>query len=379
MKDLLSIEDAFLLIDDGLILSFGKNEDAPQRAGEVIDAAGKFVLPCWCDSHTHLVYAGSRENEFADRIKGLSYEDIAKRGGGIWSTVKSVAQTSEEELFDLAWQRLEEIKATGTGAVEIKSGYGLSYEGELKMLRVIRRLKEKSPLTIKATFLGAHTYPPDFKENHQGYIDVLLNQLLPKISSEGLADFIDVFCEEGYFSVEETDEILEATVKHGLKPKVHVNQFNIIGGVQVSVKHKALSVDHLELISEEDILSLKNSATMPVALPGCSLFLKMPYTPARKIIDNSLPLALATDCNPGSAPSGNMNLVNSLACINMSMTPEETINASTINGAYAMEVENQLGSITVGKKANVIITKPIPSLAYLTYTFGSNLVERVIL
>jgi imidazolonepropionase len=379
MKTFPSIDNAFLLIENGLIKSFGKNENAPERSDELIDASGKFVLPCWCDSHTHIVYAGSRENEFADRIKGLTYADIAQREGGISSTVKSVAAASEDELFDIAWQRLGQMSATGTGAVEIKSGYGLSYEGELKMLRVIRRLKEKSALTIKATFLGAHAFPTEFKADHEGYIDMLIQQLIPKIAAEGLADFIDVFCEKGYFSTEETDRILEAGAKHSLRPKVHVNQFNIIGGVGVSVKHKALSVDHLELISEEDIAALKNSTTMPVALPACSLFLNIPYTPARRIIDAGLPLALATDYNPGSSPSGNMSLVVALACICMAMLPEEALNAATLNGAYAIDAAHQLGSIAIGKKANIIITAPMPSLAFLPYSFGSNLVERVII
>ena len=378
MKILPSIENAFLLLENGWIKSFGKNEDAPERADEVIDATGKFVLPAWCDSHTHIVYAGSRENEFADKINGLTYEEIAARGGGILNSAKRLNETSEEELFESAWQRLDEMKNFGTCAVEIKSGYGLSYEGEMKMLRVIRKLKEKSALTIKATFLGAHAYPKQFKSNHQGYLKLLLEELLPKIADENLVDFIDVFCETNYFSVEETKRILEAGAKFGLRPKVHVNQFNILGAVKMCVEQNALSVDHLELISDEDVAVLKNSETIPVALPGCSLFLKIPYTPARKIIDSGLPLALATDCNPGSAPSGNMNLVNSLACINMNMTAEEVINASTINGAYAMEVEKELGSITIGKKANLVITKLASSLTMLPYSFGSNLVERVI-
>lgn len=378
MKTLPSIENAFLLIEDGLIKSFGRNNEAPERADEVINAAGRFVMPCWCDSHTHVVYAGSREKEFADRIAGLSYEEIAKRGGGILNSAKQVAQASEETLFESAWQRLEEMKAQGTGAVEIKSGYGLSYESELKMLRVIRKLKEKSSLCIKATFLGAHAYPAEFKTNQEGYISLLIDKLLPQISAEGLADFIDVFCEKGYFSAEQTDRILEAGAKHGLRAKVHVNQFNVIGGVQVSVKHRALSVDHLEHISVEDIATLAGSSTMPVALPGCSLFLNIPYTPARKMINAGLPLALATDFNPGSAPSGNMNLVVSLACMQMGMSPEEALNAATLNGAYAMDLDSELGSITVGKKAKVFITKPMPSLAFLPYSFGSNLVEKVI-
>ncbi len=376
MKTLPSLNDSFLLVENGIIHSFGKNEDAPERADEMIDASGRFLLPCWCDSHTHIVFAGTREAEFADKINGLSYEEIAARGGGILNSAKRLNETSEDVLFESAWARLEEMKTLGTGAVEIKSGYGLSVEGELKMLRVIKRLKEKSSLLVKATFLGAHAYPEIFKSNHEGYIRLLTNELLPEIAKEGLADFIDVFCEEGYFSVEETKMILEAGSKYGLRPKVHVNQFNVLGGVKASVDARALSVDHLELISEDDITALLSSDTVPVALPGCSLFLKIPYTPARKIIDAGLPLALATDYNPGSSPSGNMNLVNSLACIQMQMTPEEVLNASTINGAFAMDVQDLAGSITIGKKANLILTKPIESLASLPYYFGSNLVER---
>ena len=378
MKTLPSIENAFLLIENGIIKSFGKNEDAPERAAEIINAEGRLILPAWCDSHTHIVYSGSRENEFAYKINGLTYEEIAALGGGILNSAKRLNETSEEELFDSAWQRLEEIKNFGTGAVEIKSGYGLSYEGEMKMLRVIRKLKEKSALTIKATFLGAHAYPLQFKNNQEGYLKLLLEELLPKIADEGLADFIDVFCEANFFSVEEAKRILEAGAKFGLRAKVHVNQFNILGAVKMCVEQNALSVDHLELIADDDIAALKDSETIPVALPGCSLFLKIPYTRARKIIDSGLPLALATDFNPGSAPSGNMNLVNSLACINMNMTTEEVINASTINGAYAMGLEKKLGSITIGKKANLIITKPALSLTMLPYSFGSNLVEQVI-
>ena len=376
MKILPSIENAFLLMEDGFIKSYGRNNEAPERADKVIDATGKFVLPCWCDSHTHVVYAGSREQEFSDRLNGLSYVEIANRGGGILNSAKQVAEASEENLFEGAWQRLEEMKALGTGAVEIKSGYGLSCEGEMKMLRIIRKLKEKSSLTIKATFLGAHAYPAEFKTNHEAYISLLTEKLLPEISYEGLADFIDVFCEQGYFSAAETDRILEAGVQYGLQPKVHVNQFNIIGGVQVSVRHNALSVDHLEHISDEDIASLLTSSTMPVALPGCSLFLNIPYTHARKMIDSGLPLALATDFNPGSAPSGNMNLVVSLACMQMGMTPEESVNAATLNGAYAMNVSDKLGSITIGKRAKVFITKPMASLVYLPYSFGSHRIDR---
>ncbi len=376
MKTLPSLNDSFLLIENGTIHSFGKDEDAPERADEMIDASGRFLLPCWCDSHTHIVFAGTREAEFADKINGFSYEEIAARGGGILNSAKRLNETTEDVLFESAWARLEEMKSLGTGAVEIKSGYGLSVEGELKMLRVIKRLKEKSSMLIKATFLGAHAYPEIFKTNHEGYIRLLTNELLPEIAKEGLADFIDVFCEEGYFSVEETKMILEAGNKYGVRPKVHVNQFNVLGGVKASVDARALSVDHLELISEDDITALLSSDTVPVALPGCSLFLKIPYTPARKIIDAGLPLALATDYNPGSSPSGNMNLVNSLACIQMQMTPEEVLNASTINGAFAMDVQDLAGSITIGKKANLLLTKPIESLASLPYYFGSNLVER---
>ncbi len=378
MKELPAIDNAWLLIEDGLIKAFGPAAQQPERADEVIDATGKLVLPAWCDSHTHIVYAGSREGEFADKIKGLTYEEIAARGGGIVNSAKRLADATEQELFESAWHRLHEMRSQGTGAVEIKSGYGLSYEGELKMLRVIRQLKEESPLAIKATFLGAHAYPPQYKDNHGGYINLLINELLPVIAGEGLADYIDVFCEQNYFTVEQTDRILAAGVKHGLKPKVHVNQFNVQGGVEVSVKHGALSVDHLELMSDEDIETLKGSATMPVALPGCSLFIKIPYTPARRIIDAGLPLALATDFNPGSAPSGNMNLINSLACINMGMLPEEVVNASTLNGAYAMGLAARLGSVTVGKVANLIITRPAESLAALPYYFGANPVEKTL-
>lgn len=379
MKTLPSIENAYLLIEDGLIKSFGNNDEAPDRANETIDVTGKFVLPCWCDSHTHTVYAGSREAEFVHRINGLSYEEIGNRGGGILNSAKLLSSVSEQELFDTAWQRLHDIKEQGTGAVEIKSGYGLSPEGEMKMLRVIRQLKEKSPLTIKATFLGAHALPAEYRANREGYLQLLIQKLLPAIAAEGLADFMDVFCEKNYFSADETGRLLEAGVRYGLRPKVHVNQFNIIGGVEVCVEHGALSVDHLELISEEDIAMLQQSSTMPTALPGCSFFLNIPYTPARRIIDAGLPLALASDFNPGSAPSGNMNLIVSLACLKMSMLPEEAINAATLNSAYAMGIEEELGSISVGKKANVFITKPMPSLAFLPYSFGNNLVERVII
>lgn len=378
MSHLPAIEGAYVLIDDGKIIGFGKDEDAPDMAEEIIDGTGRFVLPGWCDSHTHVVFPASREKEFADRIQGLSYEEIARQGGGILHSARQLNEMPEEELFDSAMRRLDEMKRTGTCAVEIKSGYGLTVEGEMKMLRVIRQIKQASPLLIKATFLGAHAFPAEYKNNHQGYLDLLIHILLPQIQEEGLADFVDVFCEQNYFSKEETERILEAGVKHGLRPKIHVNQFHIIGGVQAGVKYNALSVDHLEHISDADIETLRTSRTMPTALPACSLFLNIPFTPARKIMDAGLPLALATDYNPGSAPSGNMNLVVSLACMQMNMTPEEAIHAATINGAYAMDVHRETGSITVGKRADLIITQPVSSLAYLPYSFGSNLVERVL-
>ena len=378
MKVLPSIDDAYILVEDGIIKAFGSNADAPERADETIDAKGGMVLPAWCDSHTHLVFAAPREKEFVDKINGLTYEQIAQRGGGILNSAKALANTSEEELFDSAWHRLIEIQSQGTGAVEIKSGYGLSYEGELKMLRVIRKLKEKSKLTIKATFLGAHAFPTEYKQDHEGYLGLLLNKLLPQIADEGLADFIDAFCETGYFSVDETKRIIEAGAKYNLPAKIHVNQFNITGGIQACTALGARSVDHLEVLDDNDIAALKNSNTMPVALPGCSMFIRIPYAPARTIIDNGLQLAIASDFNPGTCPTGNMNMILSLACINLRMLPEEAINAATINGAYAMDVADTLGSISIGKKANLIITKPVPSLAYLPYAYGSNNIERVI-
>jgi imidazolonepropionase len=344
-----------------------------------INCHGRVVLPAWCDSHTHIVYAGSREQEFVDRINGLTYEEIANRGGGILNSAKKLNATSEEEIYNQSKLRLEEVIAQGTGAVEIKSGYGLSVEGELKMLRVIRRLKENYSLPIKATFLGAHAFPTEFKENHQGYIDLLINKILPKIAEEQLADYIDAFLETGYFSVDETIQIMEAGKKYGLPAKIHVNQFTAIHGIAACVNHDALTVDHLEIVTDADIEALKNSNTMPVALPSCSFFIGIPYTPARKMLDAGLPIALATDFNPGTTPSGNMNLVIATACIKMKMTPEEAINAATINGAYAMGISKSHGSITIGKKANLIITKPISSFYQIPYAFGSNLIEDVII
>ena len=380
MAILPTIKNAYLVIKDNFIADFGSMNDVPKiDTDKIIDATGKIVLPSWCDSHTHIVYAGNREQEFVDRINGLTYEEIANRGGGILNSAKKLNETSEEEIYQQSKARLEEVMRLGTGAVEIKSGYGLTVEGELKMLRVIQQLAQNYSITIKATFLGAHAIPTAYKENRKGYIDCMLNEMLPEIAKNKLADFIDVFCETGYFTVAETEAIMEAGIKLGLKPKIHVNQFNSIGGIQAGVKYQALSVDHLEVMTKEDIMALKNTETMPVALPSCSYFLSIPYTPAREMIAQGLPIALATDYNPGSTPSGNMNFVVATACIKMRMTPEEAINAATINGAYAMGISETHGSITIGKKANLIITKPIPSYYQLPYAFGSNLIETIII
>ena len=378
MAILPTIKNAFLVIEDNLIADFGLMENLPEiNADEVIDATGKIVLPSWCDSHTHIVYAGNREQEFVDRINGFSYEEIANRGGGILNSAKKLNETSEEEIYEQSKVRLEEVMHLGTGAVEIKSGYGLTIEGELKMLRVIKKLADNYPIEIKATFLGAHAFPLHYKENKQGYIDEIITKMLPEIAQNKLADYIDVFCETGYFSVEETEKIMEAGIQFGLKPKIHVNQFNSICGIQAGIKFNALSVDHLEVMNPEDIEALKDTETMPVALPSCSYFLSIPYTPAREMIKTGLPIALATDFNPGSTPSGNMNFVVATACIKMKMTPEEAINAATINGAYAMGISETHGSITKGKKANLILTKPISSYYQIPYAFGSNLIECV--
>ena len=380
MAILPTIKNAFLLIKDNLIADFGTMDSVPKIATDkIIDATGKIVLPSWCDSHTHIVYAGNREQEFVDRINGLTYEEIANRGGGILNSAKKLNETSEEEIYEQSKLRLEEVIHLGTGAVEIKSGYGLTVEGELKMLRIIKKLAENYPITIKATFLGAHAFPIEYKDNHQGYIDLMINKMLPEIAKNKLADYVDVFCETGYFTVAQTEQIMEAGIKLGLKPKIHVNQFNSIGGIQAGIKYNALSVDHLEVMKPEDIEALKNTETMPVALPSCSYFLSIPYTPAREIITAGLALALATDYNPGSTPSENMNFVVATACIKMKMTPQEAINAATINGAYAMGISETHGSITAGKKANLIITKPIPSYYQLPYAFGSNLIDNVII
>ena len=379
MKELPTIKDAFLLVENGLISDYGIMSDCPTVAIKTVDAAGKMILPSWCDSHTHLVYAGNRENEFVDRINGLSYAEIADNGGGILNSAKKLQETTESDLYNQSKKRLEEIIQLGTGAVEIKSGYGLTKDAELKMLRVIKKLKENYPIEIKATFLGAHAVPAEFKNDKEGYLQMLITDILPTIEKENLADFIDIFCETGYFSVADTQLILEAGKKHGLIGKIHVNQFNAIGGIQVGVANTVLSVDHLEEMRDEDIQALKNTQTMPVALPSCSYFLSIPYTPARAMIDAGLPLAIATDYNPGSTPSGNMNFVVATACIKMKMTPEEAINAATINAAYAMNVLDKVGSISRGKIANIILTKEINSYNFIPYSFGNHCIDKVYL
>lgn len=377
------IDDAFVLIEDGIIAEYGAMYElelkVPQLPKHIIDALDQTVLPTWCDSHTHIVFAKSREEEFIDKIKGLSYADIAAKGGGILNSANKLNAAGEDELFNSAWARLEEISKLGTGAVEIKSGYGLTVEGELKMLRVIKKLKERSSLSIKATFLGAHTYPIAYKEDHSGYIDSIINKMLPVIAKEKLADYIDCFCETGFFSPQEMETICKAGMSYGLKPKLHVNQLNSIGGIGSAIKLNALSVDHLETMTDEDIKKISASNTIGTLLPTAAFFLRIGYQPARKLIDNNCAIALATDYNPGSSPSGNMNFVIALSCIQMKMLPEEAINAATINGAFAMELEKELGSITIGKKANLIFTKPIPSIAYLPYSFGTNLIDKVMI
>lgn len=380
MSRLNTLEHAYLETENGKISGFGKMENLIQTdQGETIDCSGKIILPAWCDSHTHLVFAGTRETEFVDRINGLTYEEIAARGGGIINSAKRLQSATEEELYQAAWIRLEEIKSHGTGAVEIKSGYGLSLEAELKILRVIKRLKSDSDLTIKSTFLGAHAVPPEFKGNKDGYLDMLIDEVLPIIKEENLADYIDIFCETNYFTVADAERIMEAGAKFGLQSKIHVNQFTSIGGIQAGIKHNALSLDHLEVMTEKDIEDLHQSETMPTALPSCSFFLKIPFAPVRKMIDEGLAIALATDYNPGSTPSGKIPFVISLACIYQQLTPEEAINAVTLNSAYAMGISDTHGSITVGKKANLIITKDISSYNYIPYAFGGNHVEKVVL
>ena len=381
MKNLATIKDAFLSMEDGIITDFGSMNDwagiDDWNNTEVIDAEGGMVFPSWIDSHSHLVFGGTREGEFVDRINGLTYEEIANRGGGILNSVQKLAEATEDELYESASARLIELIKMGTGALEIKSGYGLSTESELKMLRVIKRLKENFPITIKSTFLGAHALPLAYKDNKDGYLKLIEEEMLPKVAEEGLAEYVDIFCENGYFSVEDMERVVNAGKKYGLIPKVHVNQFNIIGGVPSAVKLGALSVDHLEVVNQEDINALKDSSTIATLLPSCSFFLKIPYGPARDMMDQGLPVCLATDYNPGSTPSGNMNFVVSLACIHMNINPEEAINAATINGAYAMGISKSEGSIAKGKKGNIFITKKIPSYAFLPYNFGHNIIEKV--
>ena len=380
MKSLPTLKNAYVLIEHDTIVDYGRMEDFKAiEVDHIIDATGKIVLPTWCDSHTHIVYAGDRTQEFVDRINGLSYEAIANRGGGILNSAEQLQNTTEDELYKQASKRLTEVIKLGTGAIEIKSGYGLTVDAELKMLRVIKRLKQDFPIKVKPTLLAAHAVPKAFKNNKKGFIDLVVNEMIPKVAKAQLAEYIDVFCEKGYFDLEDTERVLEAAVAHRLIPKIHVNQFNAFGGVALGVKYNALSVDHLEELNPEDISALKNSNTMPVALPSCSYFLSIPYTPGREIIDAGLPLALATDYNPGSTPSGNMNFVVSTACIKMKLTPEEAINAATINGAYAMGISNLYGSICKGKKANLIITKDIPNYYHLPYAFGNNLIDTVII
>ena len=372
------IKKAFMLIEGNTIIDFGSMDNlSVKKADKVVDLSGRLVLPTWCDSHTHIVYADSREEEFVDRIKGLSYQEIAKKGGGILNSAKKLQDKTENQLYNDAVTRIEEIIKSGTGALEIKSGYGLTLDSELKMLQVVKKLKETFPIPIKATFLGAHAIPSKYKENREEYIQLIINKMIPEVASKKLADYIDVFCEKGYFSPEETDRILKAGETYGLIPKIHVNQFNSIGGVKVGVNNNALSVDHLEVLTDEDLSILSKSNTMPVALPSCSFFLGIPYTNARKIIDSNIPLAIASDFNPGSTPSGNMNFVVSLACIKLKMTPEEAINAATLNAAYALNLSKEIGSISKGKLANFIITKSIKSYSYLPYSFANNCIYKV--
>ncbi len=386
MSKLPIIKDAFLYVEGGRIMDFGKMGDMNAKreryftmSTKIIDAAGKTVLPTWCDSHTHIVYAGSREKEFVDKIKGLSYEEIAKRGGGIINSSKLLQKITEEELFDQSMERLHEMIKMGTGAVEIKSGYGLTTESEMKMLRVIRKMRENSEVKIKATFLGAHAVPPEFCGNQEEYVDHVINEMIPLVASEELADFIDVFCDKGFFTTEQTERILMTGIKYGLRPKIHANELDLSGGIQIGVKYGALSVDHIEYTGDEEIACLMDSDTMPTILPGAAFFLNMPFAPARKMIDAGLPVALATDFNPGSSPSGNMNLIMSMGCINYKMLPEEVIHAVTVNSAYAMGISEQLGTISLGKAASFIITKPIPSIEFIPYSFGCNVIDSVYL
>jgi len=377
MNKVSKIDNSFLKIEDGLIKDFGEMKDLKLKSDDsVYDVQNRIVLPSWNDSHTHLVFAGTREKEFIDRINGLSYEEIASRGGGILNSAKLLESTSEKDLYNSARKRLEDVMKMGTGAIEIKSGYGLSIEGELKMLRVIKQLKEDFSLPIKATFLGAHALPLRYKKNKVEYLDLIINEMLPNIKEENLADYIDIFCETNYFTVDDMEKILEAGSKYNLKPKVHVNQFTSIGGIQKAIKWDAVSVDHLEVMNEKDFKSLVNTSTIATLLPSCSFFIDIPFGPAKELINNNIPFALATDYNPGSSPNGNMNLVNALACIKMKISPEAAFNASTINGAAAMEIAEKTGSITKGKLANINITSDISSFGYMPYSFGQNHIEK---
>ena len=380
MNTLNTLDNAYLMVEDGLIKEFGKMEECPDYRGETIDASGKMVFPSFCDSHTHIVFAGSREGEFLDKINGLSYEEIAKRGGGILNSARLLHETSEDELYRQALRRLKMVIGFGTGAIEIKSGYGLSTEDELKMLRVIKRLSQATPATVKATFLGAHAFPQEYKNGREDeYIDLLCNEMLPKVAEQQLAEYVDVFCDKGFFTVEQTARILETAQKYGIRGKIHANELDFSGGVQVGVRYNALSVDHLESSGEKEIEALKGSETMPTGLPGCSFFLNLPYAPLKQMINSGLSVALATDFNPGSTPSGNMKMVLSLACIKMRLTPAQAINAATINGAYALGISDTHGSITVGKRANLFITTEIPSIAYIPYSYTEPMVDTVIL
>jgi len=375
------LENAWLLIDDCLIKDFGEMDSFPSSIAHLPShsAEGKYIFPSWCDSHTHIVFAASREEEFAMKIQGKTYEEIAAAGGGILNSANKLQKATEDELFESASVRLKQMILQGTGAVEIKSGYGLTTASEIKMLRVIRRLKDQFPIPIKATFLAAHAFPAEFKNDHQAYIDLIINEMLPQIAEEKLADYIDVFCEKGFFSVEETDQILKAGAKYSLKPKIHANQLSVSGAIEMAVKNNAISVDHLEESNEETIETLRNANTIVTLLPSCSFYLGIPFADAKNFIKANLPIALATDYNPGSTPSGNMNFVVSLGCIKMKMFPEQAINAATLNGAAAMEISESYGSIAIGKKANLFITKPMPSIAYLPYSFGESQVDTVIL
>jgi imidazolonepropionase len=388
MDNLNGIKDAFLYVKDGKIAGYGAMAQMPQelkdmagssvlQSGEVVDASGKFIMPAFCDSHTHLVYAGSREQEFTDKIKGLSYQEIARRGGGILNSAKLLSETPEDALYQSALARAREIISQGTGAVEIKSGYGLTPQDELKMLRVIARLKETTPLTVKATFLGAHAFPAKYAQDHNGYVEEIITEMIPMVAAEGLAEYIDAFCEDGFFSVEDTDRIFNAGIKYGLKPKVHANQMGFSGGVQVGVKYGARSVDHLESTGPEEFKALKDSDTIATILPGATFFLNMQYAPARELIQYGIPVAMASNYNPGSCPSGSLQFQMALACIAMKLTPAEALNACTINGAFAMDVDDMLGGITVGKQANIILTKEIPSIDFIPYAFTSPFIGKM--